>query len=300
LMQKGGGVPMGEEDHEESLEEAMFMPLVVFRRSAHLEPHWRRRTSDQEEVVMKSNLKNWCGVVAIVGIVLGLMAGLESQVWTKNCYAAGAIGPEAPVGGMNYSEWSARWWQWNVSLPVDTDPEDPDTNQNPLYDGADCKNGANGQFGPVWFLTASFTGAERTCDVPAGKFLFFPLVNTECSTLEPDPWHGDNEEELRSCATSFVLSAPFAIIDGVAVRNLERRYLVVSPMYTVALPPGNWWGVDPCTPDGGSAQSVSNGYWLMLAPLSPGEHTIQFGGTITNPDGSSGSYAASYILNIVK
>ena len=89
--------------------------------------------------------------------------------------------------GHSYGEWSARWWQWSYSLP---------TTHHPLFDTAGCEAG---QTGKVWFLGGTFTliqqgnevvgVAERTCDVPAGKALFFPLLNAEwdnvCPPLDP-------------------------------------------------------------------------------------------------------------------
>jgi len=215
---------------------------------------------------MKHNLKRWLTVLAAVSLVVGLMAGAESRVWAASA-TPGIIPPNANPHGMTYGEWSARWWQWALALPVD---------QNPFFDETGCAHGANGQLGPVWFLTGviNVSGtAVRECTVPAGKMLFFPIINTECSTLEPPPFHGDNEAELRACANNFNVANVFAVIDGVTVRNLDR-YVAVSPMFTFTLPPNNVLGVPA-----GTGQSVSKGYYLMLAPLSVGEHTIRFGGT---------------------
>ena len=130
---------------------------------------------------MKSNLKRWCGLIAAVGIIVGFMLGPVSRVYAQNANP-GVIPPNAKAYSMTYGEWSAKWWQWALSLPV---------GQNPFFDqGGDCSHGANGQVGPVWFLTGviNVSGmAERDCTVPVGKALLFPLINTECSTLDPPP-----------------------------------------------------------------------------------------------------------------
>jgi len=34
---------------------------------------------------------------------------------------------------------------------------------------------------------------------------------------------------------------------------------------------------------GGEFNAVSDGYWVMLRPLTPGRHTLNFGGTVGNP-----------------
>lgn len=228
---------------------------------------------------MKSNLKRWYFALATVNLVVSLLVASTSQVHAGN-HDPKVIPPHVLPFGMNYAEWSARWWQWAYSLPVD---------KNPFYDQeGQCDNGANGQLGPVWFLTGVFNEsgtAVRNCTVPAGKALFFPLINVECSTVEGPPFHGDNEAQLRSCAKSFRIENAFARVDGVKVRDLNR-YLVTSPLFTFSLPKTNVLGIDYCKkpeppqpeiPQLG--QSVSNGYYLMLAPLSVGKHTIRFGGS---------------------
>jgi hypothetical protein len=211
--------------------------------------------------------KYWLNLVAVVAVILGLMMSATVALSNSSHGNPGVLPSNSSAYGMTYGEWSARWWQWALSLPVD---------QNPFFDENGCANGANGQLGPVWLLTGviNVSGkAVRDCMVPVGKALFFPIINAECSTLEVPPYHGDNEAELRECAGSFEIGDMFAEIDGVSVQNLDR-YLTESPLFTFTVPPGNVLGVAP-----GTGDSVSNGYYLMLPPLSVGEHTIRFGGT---------------------
>jgi hypothetical protein len=102
--------------------------------------------------------------------------------------------PGSEMYGYGYSEWSARWRQWALSLPM---------GRNPFFDEVGCLNGDQGQEGPVWFLTGVFneTGiAVRECTIPAGKSIFLPVLNLECSTIEAPPWYGTNEQELCDCA----------------------------------------------------------------------------------------------------
>jgi hypothetical protein len=133
-----------------------------------------------------------------------------------------------------------------------------------------------GQSGPVWFLAGVFGPAECSGTVPAGKALFFPLADAECSTLEDPPFHGDTEAEQRSCAKlsadQIVAANLFCEIDGVAVTNLES-YRVASPQFEFTAPTPWVFGVV-----GGPGTAVGDGYYLLLRPLSLGEHTIHFGG----------------------
>jgi hypothetical protein len=225
-------------------------------------------------------------VASALGIFMGLMVGPVSRVYAGNPIP-GAIPPHAKPYGMTYGEWSARWWQWALSLPVD---------QNPFFDeGGDCSNGANGQLGPIWFLTGVINAsgtAVRNCTVPVGKALFFPVINVECSTLEAPPYYGGNEAELRACAKGFQFEDVFLEIDGVRVRDLTH-YLVASPLFWFTVPPDNALGVPA-----GTGQSVSNGYFVMLTPRSAGKHVIHFGGAFT---GSDPLFALdiTYNLNVV-
>src|SRR5262245_29262748 len=77
--------------------------------------------------------------------------------------------PDASVAGKTQEEWSREWWQWAGSFKWNASPVADQT-------GALC---ANGQRGEVWFLAGTYdTGRTiRTCTVPRGKHLFFPLVN---------------------------------------------------------------------------------------------------------------------------
>ena len=45
-------------------------------------------------------------------------------------------------------------------------------------------------------------------------------------------------------------------------------------MFTIDFPEGNIFGVQA-----GPSMAASDGFWIMLKPLPPGEHTINFGGS---------------------
>ena len=100
-------------------------------------------------------------------------------------------------------------------------PTNP-SNDNPLFDetGADA---GEGQSGPVWFLAGVFnaTGsAERTITLPAGKALFFPILNFVWISTEPtDPQTAD---EIRPIVKPPADGAADLAceIDGVSVSHL--------------------------------------------------------------------------------
>jgi hypothetical protein len=209
-------------------------------------------------------------LVLAYALALGGPAAASAQDATPLASPAAGptvLPPDEPAYGLTYGEWAARSSQWVLSLPLDVNPHADPTGEHCGY----------GQAGPVFFLAGSDTGtAERACTVPAGTALLLPLLAASCTTVEPPPFFGRDEAELRACAEAlFATRAELtATVDGVAVPDLER-YRAQSPLFTVALPADNWLGVEPAV-----AAGVADGYWLLLAPLPPGEHELRFGGAL--------------------
>lgn len=116
----------------------------------------------------ESGLGFWRRVVVVIVISLGLIGAATitgAQAGNPN---PGVIPINAKPHGLSYREWSARWWDWVLSIP-------PSMNPNLDTTGAFC---TQGQSGHVWFLAETFGGsATRTCAVPAGTMLFFPILN---------------------------------------------------------------------------------------------------------------------------
>lgn len=179
--------------------------------------------------------------------------------------------PQSQPYGKSYGEWQVAQWQWLFSMPVD---------QHPLFDTADC---GTGQSGKVWFLGGTYAvsgNATRDCTVPVGTALFFPILDVECATAEGN---GTTFEELSACAEWVMDHAKdvAAEIDGVPVKNMEK-YRGQSPLFTWGpLPENNvqqYVGWD--FPAGTTSEAVSDGYFLMVRPLSEGDHTVHFAGAL--------------------
>ena len=62
--------------------------------------------------------------------------------------------------------------------------------------------------------------------------LLFPIINTECASVEPPPFFGATEAARRACAKSIADSAAglTARIVGVAIQNLTN-YRSSSPNF---------------------------------------------------------------------
>ena len=188
-----------------------------------------------------------------------------------------AYPPDAVVEGLTLGEWVARSAQWFVSFPPDVGPFADETGERCGY----------GQHGPVFFLEAAPPEAAgpRACVVPAGSPLLVPVLGVGCSTVEPPPFFGRDEAELRACASALVDPAlvPMVTVDEAAVPD-AARYRVQTPPFRVALQPNNVLGVPPTV-----ATVVFEGYFVLLRPLPPGSHEVRFG--VSGPEGSLGEVA---------
>jgi hypothetical protein len=162
------------------------------------------------------------------------------------------LAPNAPHHGKTYGQWAAAWWQWYAAQ----------TTNNKLVCGP---TGA----GPVWFFdpSAPAPGQARTCTLPTTAPLFLPLHTIECSELERN---GTTEAELRACANGRIdrVTTVEATLDGIAIADI-RQYRTQTALFTLTLPENNRLG-GPAA----STPAVADGYWLLLAPLAPGTHTL--------------------------
>jgi hypothetical protein len=57
--------------------------------------------------------------------------------------------------------------------------------------------------------------------------------------------------------------------------------------------------VPPPVPLPATVNSVAVGYWALLNSLSPGEHTIEFGGSISFPNSGTFRTGVTYLLDVI-
>lgn len=210
----------------------------------------------------------------------------------------GIAPPNSHSHGASYGEWGARWWQWILSLPAPA----PNGGSNPLFtDGAvDCSLGQSlhDKSNQVWFLAGRtcisncppILTANRTCSVPTGTALFFPVLNAAWDNIGfGTPPTNLTVDELKVLAAQFSEPAELhATIDGTPIQNLLTYRSQFAPFgYTIPstnnlyqlfgldIPGVNW-------PSTFVYPTASDGYYLMLQPLRPGTHRINFGGTAKN------------------
>jgi hypothetical protein len=186
--------------------------------------------------------------------------------------ACSALPPEVPVAPLNadvavagfaQADLSQQWWQWAGSFENDTSPIADTTGQL-------C---GSGQQGPVWFLAGTYgsSPAHRLCHVPAGKYLFFPLINY---VVMPCAGCGGLTCPDAQATAREMTDAPiglFAQLDGRSFTALNGHRVASQGCFNMAARVLRGRDVSP---------SASNGYWLALPPLSKGTHRLHFGGSL--------------------
>jgi len=204
-------------------------------------------------------------VVLVVGFMVTLMMAPAFADTIK----------EANAFGKTYGEWSARWWKFVHSIP---------SARNPLVDttGENC---AVGQLAPgnsqVWFLVGTKGGdAERSCTVPRGKALFFPLVNAD---YVDDVGEGVTEAEKRAALAEHLDSACDLTgkLDGESTIISQSIVRTQSPAFSLVIGEDDVYGF---IEGGVDNEAVADGYWVMLPPLSKGEHVLEFTGARCDPE----------------
>jgi hypothetical protein len=213
-----------------------------------------------------------------------------------------------PPFGKVYNRLAVAWWQYAVSRPAAT---------NPLRDttGAHC---ADGQSGPVFFLVGGegSTAAERTCTVHGFKALFLPMVNAVDFHTPAGKFPDTNttpelvyQEFLANTGGRGNLNASglHASVDGREVRHLNpthTRYRACAlpvqgcfpAAFSFTLPADNIFAFAE-EPAGRYFPALQDGYYLLLAPLARGRHTIKFGGEAFF--GAAFTQDITYHLNVV-
>ena len=228
-------------------------------------------------------MKNARSTSAIAGIILGLTMFMGPS----------SANPQPPTP---LAELTALWWQWVYSIPQPIDENgNPVAPFNPFFDtsGAYCMVG---QRGSVWFLAGtdglSSGQVTRSCSIPEGVSLFFPVINfVNVNTPGCPPGTPNMTVQQLEAQANFqqtidgVNSNPLsAMVDGVEVKKTLVSLVQTEP-FELALPTQNVfnaiYGLNICvnnTPvaPGIYSPAVAEGYYVWLPPLPLGKHTIVF------------------------
>jgi hypothetical protein len=246
----------------------------------------------QEDRPMSKCAWSIFGALIAGALAIGAVAGVARA---QGPATPGVAPPQSNPYGSSYGEWAARWSQWVYSFTANTFPP----NQSGPVDLS------AGQSGQVWFLAGTVGGGPvtRTGTIPSGTALFFPILNYindyPCPDPNFQPAPGQSLEDFLTQGAEAVIAATTeleVVIDGHPLED-PFDYRATSRLYTFTADP-SLIAFDPCV-TGSEQYGVTDGYWVMLRPLSVGAHTISIHGRLDFPDGSSFVVDVTYRLQVV-
>lgn len=195
-------------------------------------------------------------IVILVLLLTGIIVAVIASRQTSDTATSPAYAPGSYVSGASLDEWNTRHWQWTLSFPVGSSPNQDGTGEMCMH----------GQSGAVVFIPRNLP----PCTVPEGHAVLIPIAGGECSSVEAIPFWGGDEDALRACAAQEASRyANISVtVDGDVIAGIERYRSATGP-FAVVLPEQNLLGAPM-----GPAWAAADGYAVLLRPLSPGEHTI--------------------------
>ncbi|MEV7544432.1 hypothetical protein [Streptomyces sp. NPDC089915] len=145
------------------------------------------------------------------------------------------------VGAAEGGRLAARWWKWVLSAPQE---------ENPVADSTGAYAGRR-QPGDLWFLAGTYGGrVVRRCEVPTGRPLFFPVLNTRRPAVPflTKPWRLETTR-----ASAALNSSP-----------LPLREFTSKPFPVLGIPQVAW------------------GLWCALDPLPAGQFVLEIDAAAAN------------------
>jgi hypothetical protein len=247
-------------------------------------------------------------IIMALGVLLAL--ALASPM------ALAQVGKGADASG-KAGELAAAWTQWALSKPIDEPRDSPLIGGGSDYSEEQCDGTPLSPTpGKTWFLAGTVDSSEvvRSCTMPVGTKLFFPVVNFFAFPFDPNanpPETPENQREAAIAAMDAVLTDPDLsmqvtvdgkelefTVDGTQVKS-NRIVRAISPaFFTVTLPEENVFDLFVAQGVPGDVYEgwTADGVWVTLPPLPPGEHEIHFEMS-TGPEGFSQDN--TYILTVV-
>lgn len=227
----------------------------------------------RNEMIRKSNSGKILQPMVLAIIIIGFMVLVPMAVKADSSNPnPGVLSPEAKI---IYEELSVKWWQWALEIPNKTD------SIHPILDttGESCDIE---QSGPVWFLAGTAGGdpVTRICTIPSKKAILIPIINAATWI----PTDGSNKKEIKEAAKNLMdhVETVEATVDGVDLKNLKGDYRFQSRFFTFTGPDKPDETIFPG--QSGFHVAVADGFWILVSPLSKGQHEIHVIGIAPFPE----------------
>jgi hypothetical protein len=243
----------------------------------------KRKETMNKRLLLQGKANRWA--IVLTALLVFTLVSMQFQTVLASNNSPRFAPPKSKPYGKSLSRWGVEWWRYILSLPADI---------NPLNDPTGVNCGVN-QSGKVFFLVGT-TGGDQVvrdeCEVPVGKALFFPIINVVCAV----PEDGATRAEVKDlCSTVFGggenvdLETLEVSVDGVSLSHPERYYSGPR-FFAFTGHEDNFFefscaGRDPGECYVGYHESgYSEGYWVLVRPLAPGEHELKIYADVYIPE----------------
>jgi len=237
-----------------------------------------------------------CGLLGLLVAGCGSGSGGKLDAGATEAGSGGAVDsgsmypildPKGTYGGKTYEQWAGEWVKWIYEYPG---PESLAYNTP----GANCQMGQStapgegGTDGQPFFLgiwdTNDLTGGTFTqpCSVPAGRMLLLQIVSWASYNIPGCANYTMQDCQGITTATVVPLTGIELEIDGESFGSQAADftpYLVNCTEFPLTIPntPTNlfsyYLGCNLSQPPP-AGDIYAGGWFILLAPLSPGSHTI--------------------------
>lgn len=176
--------------------------------------------------------------------------------------------------GLSYQDYVIAWWKWLISIPKDRNP-DPDNTGERSAEGQDPKF-------PVFFLSSGNPDnkIQRKCEIPSNKGIFIPIMPVEVSDKEVDEI---KNMKSKLSIIDYMKRKAKKDQDGVTelylkidedeyqLETLRKFRINQTYVFDVIFPSNNIYDREP-----GPSKAVADGHYIIINPLSKGEHRIKW------------------------
>jgi hypothetical protein len=234
-----------------------------------------------------------------LSVYILISAGSICSIWLSYPIAYGVeiYGEDESPNGISNSDWVAKYWNWDYSLPLD-----PQTNVIAGLKENGClihkENStvmlADTAFGGVW---------NQNCTILRNESILIPIWIGECNAGEKDcldkPF-----QELAKAARGFDLgkikglvkvdNIPVATLDVIDyTTNIKNNVTEVNTKEFNATVPNNSHIQNEKY---GTFPAAAHGWFVFLKPLQPGNHTVYYQNSVdpTTLSGAGNSNTAQF------
>lgn len=213
-----------------------------------------------------------------------------SQVYAQNTSSLSLYPIDSKPYGLSYEDHIIDYNKYILSLPIDTNPSTDETGERCTI-GQDLKNSS------LFYLTGGSGGnTVRTCHIPSGLGLFIPMIEVEASTGEVPGATIDTLHQIAKKDQDNVKSLQLKINDIEFGYEDLKKFRTHTQAFEVDFPQNALFGANP-----GPSKVVADGHYVITSPLSQGNYTIQFGGSLVclEIDCLEPTFATNTIYNLI-